>query len=204
MHLMRMNLHSATTGLLLAVSVMSVSADIIIENPSGGYDVNLYETLDGSPPPAYGGTGTPSEVGPAIRMPIALVPGYLVLLSQGDPNNPADYGNRNLWSDVVQFKFKSVQLFSCSNGVVPAYFPTVEQVTNASSYAFILETAVAPTPYSVSWQVGLDYRTNNYFVFSDDPVVVPEPSQIASGALVLMGVAGYAVRHVRRRRQIKV
>jgi hypothetical protein len=199
MNLMRANLYSTTVGILLAASMMSIKADFVPVTPngSGGYDVNLYETVDGTP------TGKPSEEGPLISMPVFLDPGYLVLLSSGDPNNPADYLNRMNWSDVVQFTYTDVQLFSAwSNGISP-YFPDVGTVTNAH-HLFMLETGF-PTLYQASVRETptspLHYY--NYYIWSEDfpPVVVPEPSQIASGAVVLVGAAGYALRHWRRRRQ---
>jgi MYXO-CTERM domain-containing protein len=35
---------------------------------------------------------------------------------------------------------------------------------------------------------------NNYYIWSDVTAIVPEPSQVASGAVLLLGVGGYALR----------
>jgi hypothetical protein len=183
---MRVNVHMATAGLVLAVSVMSVSADMNPRfNPGGGVDLDLYQTADNTP------TGPHAYVGPVVDMPVFLDPGYLVLLEHGNPSNPIDYGNMLNWANVVQFGDTTVQLFSATNGAVAPWFPDLATVL-AEPHLFILENQTGtPTWYPA----GL----NNYYIWTTPPrVIVPEPSQVASGLLVLAGATGYAVR---RRRQ---
>ena len=171
--------------LVLAASVLSGTADFTpwMTNSIGGYDVNLHETVDGTP------NGTPSEQGPLLSSPVFLDPGYLVLMDQGNPDNPADYSNPLYWSDVVHFTYSTVQLLSSSDdGQVTPWFPSVATVL-ANPHLFIRESALVPTLYPAG--------QNRYYIWSYEPV--PEPSQVASGLLVLLGAAGYAVRHYRRR-----
>lgn len=179
-----------TLSMALALTVGAISAlaeySPITFNGSG-YDINLYETVDGTP------NGNFSAVGPELQYPETLAPGYLILLDSGAPNDPTAYMDRENWSDVVQFRFKSVQLLSKNGQGVPEGFPTVETVLGGS-HTFISELSSVPTPYSVAWtENGMD-RINNYFVYSD-AAAVPEPSQIVLGTVVLLGAAGYSYRH---------
>ena len=185
---MRTLLHCAAAGIWLAVSVVSASAFTFPEiNPEGGYDLTLYPTTDNTP------QGARANVGPAVPLPVFVDPGYLVLLWQGNPANPADFANRLNWSDVVwfsqvpagtepypEFMHSAVQLFTGVSGSVGPWMPDLDTVLAAPHRFMLADPEGNPTTYIA----GL----NQYLVWNE----IPEPA--AAELLVLLGAALYVGR----------
>ena len=180
-------------ALLLAGSLATVSGQVQNPRPNqnpGGWDLDLYETVDGTP------TGAKTETPPIVLFPAHVAPGWLVLLEAWDPAiiDPQKQDTRpQNWSDLVQFsevpglQYSLVQLRSDSEGV-----PWDSQIVDAvlrSQPTFIQENPTGtPTVYSSF--------PHHYNIWSDPPLldIVPEPGQIASGLVVLLFAGGYAGR----------
>jgi len=169
----------AAVALLLAGSLTTVSGQV--QNPrtnsNGGFDLDLYETVDNTP------TGAKSELGLVVVLPTPVVPGWVVLLENLNPNLGHDPAN---WSDVVQFGERTVLLRSEVEG--RPWDPTlVDLVTHGNTTWMAENWDATPTLYSSF--------PNRYYIWSDPPISeVPEPGQIASGLVVLLFAGGYAGR----------
>ena len=129
-----------------------------------------------------------------MPLPVFEDPGYLVLLRQGNPGNPADFANRLNWSDVVwfsqvpagtepypEFTHSAVQMFAGVAGSVGSWMPELDTVL-AAPHRFMLANAPGnPTAYTA----GL----NQYVIWH---VEIPEPN--AAKLLALLGAAVYVGR----------
>jgi hypothetical protein len=136
----------------------------------------------------YFGTGSAAVSETSSLCGLTVSPGYLVLLSGGDPTSLADQKNSSLWAEVAVWTpdpsagglAKSVTLETAACDC----FPTVNSVFAASYFFLVMDTDRGVTRFTPSGALdGLGYQFQT--VGSTAPAQSPEPATLLTGASAL-------------------
>jgi len=157
----------------------------------GGQNVPIYTLYDDNPPPAddpgaYFDYGTYSTY--SLDLDVAVVNGYVIFLENGTSTLPAN------WSDVLRFHNPdTIATLISYDGPDPTTFWADYAPPDTDNVVYIQETGGLYTIYTAVNDSG---GANTYYI--DSVVVVPEPTTIVAGALLLLPFGASTLRILRK------